>query len=230
MDVASPFIGWSIGLVGLYLGILLIIAETLGHLTEIRGEWTRKIVHLGSGNIILFAWLLNIPSLIGIAAAVIAATVALISYKIPILPSINGVGRNSLGTFFYAVSIGLLIGIFWTINQPYYGVLGILVMTWGDGMAAIIGQKWGKHPYQVFGMTKSWEGSLTMAGVSFLISMLILSSVYGYNSFIWLISLGLSIFATLLESFSKLGIDNLTVPLGSAMFAFYGVNFWLSLP
>jgi phytol kinase len=230
MDLMSPSIGWSISLVGLYLGILLITAETLGRLTEIRGEWTRKIVHIGSGNVLLFAWLLNIPAWIGISAAIIAAILALISYQFPILPSINGVGRNSLGTFFYAVSVGLLIGIFWTIDQPYYGVLGILVMAWGDGMAAIIGQKWGKHLYQVFGMTKSWEGSLSMTGVSFLIAILILSSVYGYHAGIWLIAIGLSLFATFLESFSKLGIDNLTVPLGSAIFAFYGVNFWLSLP
>ncbi|MGK7944643.1 MAG: diacylglycerol/polyprenol kinase family protein [Microcystaceae cyanobacterium] len=229
MDVVSPSIVWSISLVGLYLGILLLIAELLGRLTEIKGEWTRKIVHIGSGHVLLFAWLLKIPAWIGIAAAIIAALVALISYQFPILPSINSVGRKSLGTFFYALSIGLLVGIFWTIDQPYYGVLGILVMAWGDGMAAIIGQKWGKHPYQVLGMTKSWEGSLTMTGVSFLISMLILSAIYGYNGGTWLISFVLSLFATFLESFSKLGIDNLTVPLGSALFAFYGVNLWLSL-
>jgi phytol kinase len=30
-----------------------------------------------------------------------------------------------------------------------------------------------------------------------------------------------SIFATILEAFSKLGIDNLTVPLGSAALAFF---------
>lgn len=230
MDVTSPAIGWSIVFVGLYLVILLLTAEILGRLTKIRGEWTRKIVHIGSGNVLLFAWLFNFPAWIGITAAVVAAIIALISYQFPILPSINSVGRNSLGTFFYAVSIGLLIAIFWTIRQPYYGVLGALIMAWGDGMAAIIGQQWGNHPYQVFGMTKSWEGSLTMTGVSFIISISLLSSVYGHHGSLWLISLGISLLATFLESFSKLGIDNLTVPLGSAIFAFCSVNFWLSLP
>ncbi len=206
--------------VGLYIGLLLIIAEGLGRLTQVKGEWTRKIVHIGSGNVLLFAWWLEIPAWIGITAAVFAAMVALISYRFSILPSINSVGRQSWGTFFYAVSIGLLIAFFWLRGQPYYAVLGILVMAWGDGMAAIIGQKWGKHQYQIGGITKSWEGSATMLMVSFMVSCLILGSVYGNHWQIWLISLSVALFSTLLESFSKLGIDNLTVPLGSAALAF----------
>jgi phytol kinase len=229
MELFSSINGGSLGLVGLYLAILLLTAELLGHFTQIKGEWTRKIVHIGSGNVLLLAWWLNIPAWIGITAAIIAAIIALISYQFPILPSINSVGRKSLGTFFYALSIGVLVAIFWNLHQPYYAVLGILVMAWGDGLAAIIGQKWGKHPYSVEGITKSWEGSLTMMGVSFLVSLGILVSVYGNDGIIWLISLGIGILAMILESFSKLGIDNLTVPLGSAIAAFCGVNLWLFL-
>lgn len=229
MELFSTLNGGSLSLVGLYLAILLLTAELLGRFTQIKGEWTRKIVHIGSGNFLLLAWWLNIPAWIGITAAIIAATIALISYQFPILPSINSVGRKSLGTFFYALSIGVLVAIFWHLHQPYYAVLGILVMAWGDGLAAIIGQKWGKHPYSVGGIIKSWEGSLTMMSVSFLVSISVLTSIYGNQAAIWLISLGIGILAMILESFSKLGIDNLTVPLGSAIAAFLGVNLWLLL-
>ncbi|MFM7575077.1 MAG: phosphatidate cytidylyltransferase, partial [Snowella sp.] len=72
----------------------------------------------------------------------------------------------------------------------------------------------------IAGMQKSWEGSLTMTMVSFWVILLILGSVQGFHWQIGLIAIAVSLVATALESFSKFGIDNLTVPLGSAMLAF----------
>ena len=40
-------------------------------------------------------------------------------------------------------------------------------MAWGDGLAAIIGQRFGKHQYQIGTIKKSWEGSLAMTGAAF---------------------------------------------------------------
>jgi phytol kinase len=125
-----------------------------------------------------------------------------------------------LGTFFYAVSIGVLVGCFWHLQQPQYAAIGILVMAWGDGLAALIGQRYGKHKYQVFGAQKSWEGSLTMAVVSYIVCSLILLFTLGNVWQTWLVSLAVALIATGLEAFSLLGVDNLTVPLGSAAFAF----------
>ena len=146
-------------LVFLYLAFLVFLAETLKRFITEDPELTRKIVHIGSGNVILLAWWLHISTIVIVAAAAIASIIALISYFIPILPSINSVGRQSLGTLFYALSIGILASWFWQ-DRPQYTAIGILVMAWGDGMAAIIGQRFGKHSYQVFNITKSWEGSL----------------------------------------------------------------------
>lgn len=213
-------IGHSITLVALYLGIILLLAEALNRLVATNGEFTRKVVHIGTGNVILLAWWLKIPASIGIGAACVASAIALISYFVPILPSINSVGRQSLGTFFYAVSMGILVGSFWYLDRPQYAAIGILVMAWGDGMAAIIGQNYGKHPYQIGEINKSWEGSLTMMIVSFSVTSSILWFVQGNHWQTWLISISVALVATGLEAFSKLGIDNLTVPLGSAALAF----------
>jgi phytol kinase len=214
-------VGYSITLVAIYLGIVLVLAEGLNRLSNTHGELTRKVVHIGSGNVILLAWWLKIPASIGIGAAGIASAIALISYFVPILPSINSVGRQSLGTFFYAISMGILIGyFFWYLDYPQYAAIGILVMTWGDGMAAIIGQNYGKHLYQIGEISKSWEGSLTMTIVSFLVTSSILWVVQGNSWHTWLIAAIVAVVATGLEAFSKLGIDNLTVPLGSAALAF----------
>ena len=181
---------------------------------------SRKVVHIGTGNVILLAWWLKIPAWVGISAGIISAAIALISYRLPILPSVNGVGRKSLGTFFYAVSVGILIGWFWSIQQPQYAAQGILIMAWGDGLAAVIGQNFGKHPYQVWGMNKSWEGSLTMCLVSYIVCSLILLAVQGNIWQTWVVAIPVAFVATGLETLSKVGLDNLTVPLGSAALCF----------
>ncbi|VXD10365.1 Phosphatidate cytidylyltransferase [Planktothrix serta PCC 8927] len=216
-----PNLGIQITLVAGWLGLILVVAEGLNRIFSVSPEISRKIVHIGTGNVILLAWWLNIPAWVGITASVISGIIAIISYQTPILPSINSVGRKSLGTFFYAVSIGILIGWFWTIQQPQYAALGILVMTWGDGLAAVIGQQWGQHKYRVFGSQKSWEGSLTMLLVSLIISSAILLTVQGNHQLTWIVSIAVAIVATGLETFSKYGIDNLTVPLSSASLAFF---------
>jgi phytol kinase len=216
-----PDLWLQIGLVGLWLGGLLLLAESLNRYAGINTEITRKIVHIGTGQVILLAWWLQIPAWVAIAAAIIAGIIALLSYWLPILPGINSVGRESFGTFFYAVSIGILVGWFWPLQLPQYAVIGILVMAWGDGLAAVIGQKFGKHPYKLLGMQKSWEGSLTMALITYTVCSLILLSVQGSNWITWGVPVIVAITATGLESFSTLGIDNLTVPVGSALICFW---------
>ncbi|MFN7864902.1 MAG: diacylglycerol/polyprenol kinase family protein, partial [bacterium] len=219
---------FSIGLVACYLVVLILIAEKLKSLFSANGEITRKVVHIGTGNVILFAWWLNIPAWVGISAAILAATIAILSYFFPILPSLNSVGRRSWGTFFYAVSIGVLVAYFWPISHPEYAAMGILIMALGDGFAALVGQNFGQHPYKIFGSGKSLEGSLTMLVISFLVSLIILSFINGINPPIILVSLLTAIGATILETFSKLGIDNLTVPVGSAAIAYFLTQIFIS--
>ena len=220
MDTSLSPIIVQIAIVVLWIGLLLLVASLLNRFGTDNSEVIRKVVHIGTGNIILFAWWLHIPAFVGVGASVLASVVTLLSYSFPILPGINSVGRKSLGTFFYAVSIGVLVAWFWAINRPQYAALGILVMAWGDGLAALVGQRFGKHPYKIWDNKKSWEGSGTMAVVSFIVSCLIFLSVQGNNWQTWIVSLSVALLATTLEAFSVYGIDNLTVPLGSAALGF----------
>ena len=208
-------VGWQMGMVLLWLGLVGGVSETarrFGYSPEI----TRKIVHIGAGHVILLAWWFSLPAWIGIAASVVFSGVALVSYRWPILPGINSVGRRSWGTFFYAVSIGVLMGWCWPQGYPYFGVIGILIMCWGDGLAALVGQRWGRHGYEIWGEKKSLEGSLTMALISALVVVMVLGGVQGVSLSVIPVALGVAIAATLLEAISKYGIDNLTVPLGAA--------------
>ncbi len=214
---------YPLGTVFAYLAMLIIVADVLSRFIVDDPELTRKVVHIGSGNVIVLAWWLDISSAVIISAAIIAAAIAMVSYLIPILPSIESVGRKSFGTLFYALSIGVLAACFWQDN-PQYTTIGILTMAWGDGMAAIIGQRFGKHPYHVGGITKSWEGSFAMLGAAFIVTETILLFVEGNSWQIWSISLMVSVVATILEAFSKLGVDNLTVPISSGFLCFFCVQ------
>jgi phytol kinase len=214
-------------LVGIWLLAVGLLAEGVRRRTTASAEITRKIVHIGAGNAILLAWWLHLPAWMGIAASVIFSGVALLSYRFPILPGINSVGRPSLGTFFYAVSIGVLIVAFWPRQQPEFAVLGILTMTWGDGLAALIGQAAGRHRYQIWGMEKSWEGSGTMGVVTFGVCASTLGAVHGFSGWVLGIAALVAIAATALEAFSRLGIDNLTVPIGTAVLAWGLIHWWV---
>lgn len=218
---AAPSNFWlQLTIVGAWVVGVGLVAEWLYRRKLAEPEIVRKVVHIGAGNVILLAWWLNIPAWVGISASVFFSILTFLSYRMPILSSINGVGRKSLGTFFYAVSIGVLMAAFWTTDQPQYAALGILIMTWGDGLAAVVGRQFGRHSYKLWDMTKTWEGTLTMAIVSGLVCSLILLEIQGAVWQTWLTALVVAIVATGLEALSKYGIDNLTVPLGSAAIAF----------
>jgi phytol kinase len=219
LETISP-LSLQIAPAAVWVGLIIFIAWVVYRFTDSEAEIIRKIVHIGMGNVILIAWWLDIPAYVGITASVFASLITLLSYKFPILPGINSVGRQSLGTFFYAVSIGVLMGIFWYLHQPQYAVLGIMIMAWGDGLAALIGKRFGKHKYIVFGSQKSWEGSLTVTLSSYFICAILLFIVQGNIWQTWIISLIVALIATILEAFSFLGIDNLTVPIGSATCAY----------
>jgi phytol kinase len=224
---STPPLWLQITIVAVWVLLVLLIAWGVNRFATDEPEILRKIVHIGTGHVILLAWWLDIPASVGIAASIVASAVTLLSYMFPILPGINSVGRKSLGTFFYAVSIGVLVACFWHLQQPQYAAIGIMVMAWGDGLAALIGQRFGKHKYQLLGANKSWEGSLTMALVSYLVTSLILLGVEGNIWQTWVVSLAVAVVATSLEAFSFLGIDNLTVPLGSAAIGFALIQLYI---
>ena len=85
-----------------------------------------------------------------------------------------------MGLFFYAGICTILIAVFTTIapaNDPNYFIwivaLAIVPMVYGDGFAALIGQKFGRLKYTVFGGTKSVEGSLTMFVITSVMSVFV---------------------------------------------------------
>ena len=224
----------ELGLVGQMTCYALWLAVVFGSAEWLRsrqfdGEAVRKVIHIGVGNIIVLAWLFDIPQTIAVAISLLFSLVALLSYRVKILQSLNGVARDSYGTFFYAASIAALFALFWRPGLHAYAAIGVLVMTWGDALAALIGRRWGHRKYVVAGVTKSWEGSAVM----WLVSSIAIAAVLSTSSF-WMPgsplgwgfvvvgALVIGAISAILEMLSWRGLDNITVPLATA-----GLTYWL---
>lgn len=211
-------------LIALWLGLVFVIAEGLRRGQQ-DGELVRKAVHIGTGNVVPLAWRLGVPYGVCLAVAVGFTTLALISQFVAVLPMVSGVGRKTFGVFYYALSILLLVGIFWPLGLPQFAVIGVLVMTWGDGMAALVGKRWGRHRYTVWGSGRSLEGSLAMAIASYGVTVAVL---WPFGWWSWVVALPVALVASILEASSPGGTDNLSVPLISAGLS-YGLCWGLGL-
>jgi len=179
-------------------------------------EVSRKAVHI----LVCNWWLL---AMIFFDSAVWAAVVPAcfvvlnyLSYRFQIFSSMErGEGKGDLGTVYYAVSLLILALItFGPLEAPVVGGVGILIMGYGDGLAAVVGTRWPKMPYQIFGSEKTLSGSLTMLVVTFMVTLILLAATGSAELLIPAITL--AVLATVLEAMTPLGLDNLTVPLVSA--------------
>ncbi|MEI6428964.1 MAG: diacylglycerol/polyprenol kinase family protein [Pseudanabaena sp. ELA607] len=218
---------FQVGIVGAWLG-LVFGGAALAHLWRWDGELVRKVVHIGVGNVVPLAWWLQLPGWLCTGAGLIFTLLALVAQVMPILPMLDNVKRKTHGVFYYALSITILVTIFWGIGQPVYAAIGVMVMTWGDGMAALVGQRFGRHGYVVMGKRRSWEGSLAMAGVSYLCILALLAVVPSTTNLFSILggaimtkAAAVAIIAAILEAVSPGGLDNLLVPLVIA-----GLSYW----
>ena len=88
-------------------------------------------------------------------------------------------------------------------------------MTFGDGLAGVIGKNFHSKSWIFFKQKKSLFGTMTM----FLTSLIVVCSIgYAQQNSLNLNYFTIAFFATVLEQFSILGIDNFIVPISSALF------------
>ncbi|WP_320663591.1 dolichol kinase [Prochlorococcus sp. MIT 1223] len=174
-------------------------------------ELVRKIIHIGSGPIIPFAWLIEVSKELAIFICASISLALYINHRFRIISSMEDIERKSYGTIFYGISITLLIILFWPNNSAAV-TAGVLIMALGDGLAGLIGKGLKSPTWLIFGQNKSTAGTLTMGIVSGLVLSIM---VYLTGEFFDPLKLLIiTAIAVLLEQISFRGIDNLTVPLG----------------
>jgi len=209
----------QISAVAVWLGLVFLASEIL-HRFKQDPELVRKVVHIGTGHVLLIAWWLQIPTWLCVAAGVTFSAIALASHYTNILPMLNDVGRKTYGVFYYALSITVLVALLWD-RYPQYAVIGVMVMSWGDGMAALIGKRFGKHTFIYMGNKRSLEGSLAMFVTSLVVILSIFASAHSLSPRDIGVAIPVAAIAAILEAYSPGGTDNLSVPLSSAALSYF---------
>ena len=191
------------------MAVVLLVAVAARRQWPNQQELSRKIVHIGSGFVLPLAWFVQIPTVVAVTVAATTTLIAFINHRWRLIPAVEDVDRTSYGTVAYGLSITLLLIWFWP-DQPDAVVVGVLVMALGDGLAGLIGRQIQSRNWSIAGQTKSLLGTSVMAGVSFLI-LVIMAACLGLSPQLWVFTL-ITIIAVLLEQFSMMGVDNLSVP------------------
>ncbi len=198
-----------------FLGVVIVIGILLKRYFGISSESMRKFVHIGVSN----WWFLEITFFTSLPYALVGPIAFIILNS---LFTFLGWGK-ALGMDDKKRNYGLIyfpITLLFFVLLQYQGMvsnlvstIAVLIMGYGDGLAALFGSKWGKKKLPIKIVNKSVVGSMTMALVSFL---LVLFGLLFYSSLafpvVLLASLVVGLASALVEAYTPLGLDNITVP------------------
>lgn len=197
----------------IYILAIIAVAFVLYRFTKIGSEGVRKFIH-----ILVSGWVLILVNCYDSLAWAVIGPVTFIFLNAAFVYSgfskYLGMGnrKRDNGLIYYPFSILVLVIMMYNgFADERIVISSVLMMGFGDGLAALIGSRFGRHGYSFIGGKKSLEGTLTM----FAVSLTILLVVYPEGP--WYVSLLVALFATLLENITPLGFDNISVPLLSAL-------------
>lgn len=207
----------------LWVGVVITIALMLTRSKRVSSESIRKFIHIGVSN----WWFILIATMDSLAIAMIGPLLFMLVNSLAVATGLaNYLGikeriRN-LGLVYFPVSLVILVAAGYTGTLPIWACgMGFLAMGYGDGLAALLGKRFGKR--KIMG-GKTLVGTVVMFMVTLLVVTLF-SIGYRIDS-LWTASwwFGIVVIAAvacLLEAYAPFGLDNLTVPLGTAFLAFF---------
>ena len=196
---------------------------------------SRKFIHIGTGPIFVLCWLLfnDNPAARFMAALVpLTITTQFILVGLGVIRdeaavksmSRTGDRREILrGPLYYGVIFVIITLIFWKYTP--IGIVALMMVCGGDGLADIIGRRFGKSKLPWNG-SKSWAGSLGMFFGGWSLSIIIVA-IYIYADifsepltiYIPAISL-IAIAATIVETLPIPDIDNISIAFVSLVLGY----------
>ncbi|HET7527888.1 MAG TPA: hypothetical protein VFK10_18245 [Burkholderiaceae bacterium] len=184
-------------------------------------ELVRKLFHISGGVLaLLLPWLFDRMTPVIVLGAVVAA--ALVALRV--VPKLRngfgqvlfGVERQTIGELCYLASICLLFGL--AGNDKLLYSVPLLILTFADTFAALIGEQYGKLQLNMSGDRKSYEGVLAFFLTAFFcvhVPVLLWGGAERLESL--LIGIDLSILTMMAEAAAWWGLDNFIVPIWGYM-------------
>lgn len=197
----------------LYVLAVIGVAELLRRRLGYGSDFTRKVIHISVG---MMSW--GLPFLFDrpwpfVVAALFFAAVNLLDWRYGFLAAMASNDRSNLGTVYFPLAATAVVLLFW--EQPPLMVAALMPLTWGDGMAPVIGKTFGRHAYTIFGHRRTLQGSAAFFVAGLLFTWLALWLIPGPPQIDITTALGVAAVimgsTTLVEAVSLWGLDNLTV-------------------
>jgi phytol kinase len=196
-----------------YILAMIGMAELLRRKRDYSSDFTRKVIHIGVG---MMSWALRFLFdtpwfFIGACGAFVILN--LLDWRYGFVASMASSDRSNLGTVYFPLVAAVVAYLFW--DRQRLLVAALMPLTWGDGMAPVIGRAFGHHRYRVHQTVRSLEGSIGFFAASLLWTWLALTLVGGPPSVTaagaLLLALLVAAATTVIEAISILGLDNLTI-------------------
>ena len=222
-----PYVVEVLRCLGEYLLFILpaaLAAIALNHLFQIPRVIFRKLLHLlAFSSAAIIVWRADCWQTASITMVVFAAVVYPVlllfenrkGYAQLFVQKTPGEVKRSLLLLF--LTDAALVAVTWGIfDLPYIAVVSILMWGSGDGIAALIGSRFGTHHVKLrfADPKKTWEGSWSMAGTATIVgtvSIMLMTAIPWH--FCLLHSLIASLFGAYTELISRHGNDTVTVPV-----------------
>lgn len=179
-------------------------------------ELTRKSVHIGAGVIAIgFPWLFQSHYTV-LLLALLFVGVLLVTRRVGGLGSVQGVERLTIGEILYPLSIYITLFLSGLAGEVVLYLIPLLILALADAVAGLVGRKYGRRIYTMWGDQKSAEGSGAFFAIAFLVTVAGLL-VFERQGTVDALATALVVAAitTFLEAVSPKGTDNLTIPLGT---------------
>lgn len=185
----------------LFVMSVLGAATLLYRLHIVTSQSSRKIIHIGVAH-----WFFFVPLFDSLLVAMIAPLsfigLNFLSQRFQLVKSMERYDLRDYGTVTYAVALSLITYVSVVYDVYLIGLVSILILGWGDGLAALVGH-YVKGPMIL--ANKSVAGTLAMFSASLIIGLILLDSLS--------ISVLIAVVATAAEVLTPRGYDNLTVAL-----------------
>ena len=181
-------------------------------------ECLRKLMHVGGGITALpFPWLFH--TVWPVILLAIMTTVGLVAVRsVKGLRQrcgrvIGGVERQSSGDLLFPGATGLLFVL--SEGDPILFTIPLLILTFADTAAALVGSRYGSHRYGAVGGEKSLEGSISFLFIAVLCTLIPIVLFTGRGAIEAMATatlVGLALMT--LEAIAGGGIDNASIPIG----------------
>jgi len=205
-----------------YVFAVIALGELLRRAGRRPPEFTRKFIHIGVGMWVVGTVLLFETWYYALIPPATFVLINAFSYWRGSIKAMEVEEKGNLGTIYFPIAFIAVIYYFW--SQPVLMVASLMSMTWGDAMAAIVGERHGHCQYTVGRHTRSLEGSVAMlfwSWISISLALFLMPYLLDRPLINWLLALiqggAVALVCTLVEALSPWGIDNLTVPTAATL-------------